>query len=100
MNDGLNCQSRSEIISVLASCEKVERAVLFGSRAMGTFRPASDVDLALFGEQLEARDLTSISFALEDLTVPQHVDLLLFDQVGNETLREHIIQQGVELFRR
>lgn len=98
MNDGLNTQSRSKIISVLAACDKVERVVLFGSRALGTFRQASDVDLCLFGDQLETRDLTPMSFALEDLTVAQSVDLLIFDNVGSKTLREHITRQGIEWY--
>lgn len=52
MNDGLTDEDREGIQSVLATCPKVQKAILFGSRAMGTFRSASDVDIALEGEGL------------------------------------------------
>jgi len=32
--------------------ELVERAILYGSRAKGTFKPGSDIDLALVGNKL------------------------------------------------
>ena len=49
MNDGLKEKNCKTIISILASNERVERVVLFGSRAMETFSPESDVDLILYG---------------------------------------------------
>ena len=42
MNDGLKDRHRREVIDILAAHPGVEKAVLFGSRAMGTFTPESD----------------------------------------------------------
>lgn len=36
MSDGLKVKHRAAIIATLAANDRVERAVLFGSRAMGT----------------------------------------------------------------
>ena len=41
MNDGLTQNQRTMIAAVLAACPSVEEAVLFGSRAMGNYKPAS-----------------------------------------------------------
>ena len=100
MTTGLKDAYRAAIIDVLASNEKVERAVLFGSRAVQSHRPASDVDLALFGDQLDLTDLAQISAAVEHLTVPQKVDLLLFNTVENKALRDHIVKNGIEWYKR
>ena len=52
MSDGLKAQHRTAIIATLAANNRVEQAVLFGSRAMGTNTVTSDVDIALFGQHL------------------------------------------------
>ncbi len=100
MNASLKETYRTAIVGVLASNEKVERAVLFGSRAVQSQRSASDVDLALFGDQLDLTDLAQMSAALEHLTVPQKVDLLLFNTVENQALRDHIVKNGIEWYKR
>ena len=56
MTDGLKDAHREAIIAVIAANDRVERAVLFGSRATGTNTVTSDVDIALFGDQLTLTD--------------------------------------------
>ena len=91
---------RTTIIEVLAANERVERAVLFGSRAMGTYRPASDVDIVLFGRDLTEKDWAGLVATLDESTVPQRVDLLLYDRIHSEALTNHIEKRGVEIYRR
>ena len=100
MTDGLKDTHRSAIVNLLRSNERVERAVLFGSRARQTFTQGSDVDIALFGESLTITDQARLAAAMEELTVPQRVDLLLYDRVENTSLRKHVQREGVELYRR
>ena len=100
MKTGLKEDHLKAIIEVLSSNPAVERAVLFGSRATGGFKPESDVDIALFGPDLTLSDLARLAAAMEALTVPQRVDLLLFDKIENPLLREHIEKEGIDLFIR
>ena len=100
MNDGLKERNRAKIRQVLASHPGVERAVLFGSRATGTYRPGSDVDLALAGDGLTHTDLGAIGAALEATTVPQTVDLVLWHSIGNRVLADHIRTIGIEFYVR
>ncbi len=100
MVDGLKDKRRNAIIEVLDANEHVERAVLFGSRAMETFTSGSDVDIALFGEKLTLADQGRLSAALEESTIPQQVDLVLHDRIDNDALREHIRRHGVEWYTR
>jgi len=48
---------------VLASHPEVEAAILYGSRALGRHRPASDIDLTLIGPALNATALAQIDRA-------------------------------------
>ena len=100
MTDGLKVVHREAIIAKIAANDRVERAVLFGSRATGTNTVSSDVDIALFGSGLTLTDQARLAAALDEIPMAQSVDLLLYDSVTNPTLREHIRRQGVEWFAR
>jgi predicted nucleotidyltransferase len=52
MNSGLDAGVVERIRGVLTQFPELERAVLYGSRAMGTFKPGSDIGLTLFGTAL------------------------------------------------
>ncbi len=45
MKFGLNERQLSLIVAAFGKFPEIERVVLFGSRAMGNFKPASDLDL-------------------------------------------------------
>ena len=96
MTDGLKVVHREAIIAKIAANDRVERAVLFGSRATGTNTVSSDVDIALFGDRLTLTDQARLAAALDEIPMAQSVDLLLYDSIHDRTLREHIRSQGVE----
>ena len=100
MTDGLNDVHREAIIAKIAANSRVERAVLFGSRATGTNTVSSDVDIALFGDRLTLTDQARLAAALDEIPMAQSVDLLLYNSIQDRTLREHIRNQGIELFAR
>jgi len=100
MTDGLKPEYRRVIIETLSANPKVERIVLFGSRAMGTFTPTSDIDLALFGDDLTLSDQAALTEAMAELSIPQRVDILIHHRIENQALREHIRKHGVEWFAR
>jgi len=100
MNDGLPERDRQKILAILTANPKVERVVLFGSRATGGFSSASDVDLALFGDALTLTDQARLAAQIERTTVPQEVDLLRFSTLSHAALRRHIEAEGVEWFLR
>ncbi len=66
MNHGLTNETLAEIHRVLAQQPEVEKAILYGSRAKGTQRTGSDVDLALIGPGLDDRILGRIADDFED----------------------------------
>jgi type I restriction enzyme S subunit len=100
MTDGLKDKHRRAIIDILSANERVERVILFGSRAMGTFTPTSDVDIVLYGTELTPTDRSKLAAAIDELTMPQQVDLLLHKSIKKKELLEHIEKYGVEWWRR
>ena len=98
MTDGLKDEHREAIIAAIAANDRVERAVLFGSRATGTNTVSSDVDIALVGDRLTLTDQARLSAVLDKFPMAQSVDLLLYDSIQDWTLREHIRRQGIEWY--
>ena len=87
---GLKNETVTEIKQILARHEEVEEAVLYGSRAMGNYRPGSDIDLTFKGEKLNLQLLNRISLELDDLLLPYTFDLSIYHHITNLDLIEHI----------
>ncbi len=100
MNDGLTERERSGIRSVLAAFPKVERAVLFGSRALGTSRRTSDVDLALEGKDLRLEDLVKLLARISELNLAVDPDFLIRADIKSPDLEEHIRKHGFDWYCR
>ena len=96
---GLSVQAVAAIRNVLAIHPAIERAILFGSRAKGNYKNGSDIDLAVFGA-VDDSELGKISWELDDLLLPWEIDLLQFDRITNQDLREHITRVGQVFYAR
>ncbi|CAG4995600.1 hypothetical protein DYBT9275_01677 [Dyadobacter sp. CECT 9275] len=95
---GLEEDEIAAIKNILAQHEEVEQAILYGSRAKGNFKPASDIDLVLKGEKLNITILNKIANELDDLLLPYIFDLSVFHQISNVDLLEHIERVGRVLY--
>ena len=100
MNHGLPESTVERIRCVLAHFPEVEKAVLYGSRAKGTHRPGSDIDLTLCGSGLGQTELARIDEELDDLLLPYKMDLSLFASLTHPELLDHIRRVGVPLYER
>ena len=96
---GLTDRELELIRSVLRRHPEVAEAKLFGSRAKGTARPNSDIDLALWGE-LSALLESRIRGELDELPTPYTYDVQRYDSIEHETLREHIDRVGKTIYVR
>jgi predicted nucleotidyltransferase len=100
MTYGLPERTVNQICTVLARYPQVERAVLYGSRAKGNFKPGSDIDLTLHGPDLTQKLCATIAEALDDLLLPYTIDLSVFADLKHPELEAHIQRVGVEFFER
>ena len=85
--------------SVFRRHPDIAEVILFGSRAKGTHRPQSDVDLALVGV---ADDLIAEAVAeiLEALPMPYRFDVKAHGRIKYQPLLDHIERVGVSLYKR
>jgi len=97
---GLSEKTIQTIHRLLRSYPLVEKAILYGSRAMGTYRPGSDIDLTLVGERLDLTVLQKIENELDDLLLPYKIDISIMRQIGNADLLEHIHHVGIVFFEK
>jgi len=100
MNDGLTPKYREEIRAILSKAAHVDRALLYGSRATGTFGRASDVDLALEGKDLRLSDLLSLRSEFAESSLPYEVDLVIRAEIVNPELENRIAKQGKVFYER
>ncbi len=97
---GLIESEQDQLITVLSSNVKIEKLVLFGSRAKGTFENGSDIDLALFGDELKLDDILNASILIDNLQLPYQVDLVIYDRIKEQKLKDHINRVGVILYQK
>ena len=100
MTFGLSGATTEKIRSVFARHPQVEKAVLYGSRAKGTFRNGSDIDLTLFGDGLTHELFSLISRELDDLLLPYSFDLSLFAHIRDADVIDHIRRVGVAFYEK
>ncbi|MBU1821665.1 MAG: nucleotidyltransferase domain-containing protein [Bacteroidetes bacterium] len=98
MNCGLDQEDIQSIQRVLATYPFVKKAILYGSRAKGTYQYNSDIDLTLLGENLTLTILFEIENELDDLLLPYKIDLSIFHKISNPYLVDHINRVGVVFY--
>jgi len=100
MQYGLENQIIEQIQLIFANVPEVEQVILYGSRAKGNFKNASDIDLTLFGKQLNLTILNNINWQLDDLLLPYTFDLSIYQQISNPDLLEHIRRIGIIIYKK
>lgn len=77
---------------------RIERVILYGSRAKGNYRPGSDIDLCVVGADLGVTDLLRIETEIDDLLLPWKVDLSLHHRIEDPGLLGHIERVGLPIY--
>jgi predicted nucleotidyltransferase len=100
MNHGLTDGTVAQIHEVITRFPEVEKALLYGSRAKGNFKPGSDIDLTLVGTALTSKILGQIRGELEDGLLPYTFDVSIMAQITQTDLIDHIRRVGVVFYER
>ena len=97
---GLKDTELAKLNEVFAANGRIERVVLYGSRAKGNYKPFSDVDITLEGDELTDTDLSRLSLAIDDLLLPYQFDISIFHTLKNEALIDHIRRMGITIYEK
>ena len=86
----MNAQEVIQETAKLCRSFYAKEIILYGSRAKGTARERSDIDIAVSG----VKDFDALVEAVEDLPTLYSVDLLNLDTCRNQWLLEDIREYG------
>lgn len=96
---GLSETELSTLREVFTKFDAIEEVILFGSRARGTHKKASDVDLAIKGKNIDLDTLAKLKYTLEEQTnLPYFFDVVIYDKISNDALKKAIDEGGVVLY--
>lgn len=101
MNIGLRESDIQYIKEVLRTYPEIEYAWIFGSRAKGNYKPGSDIDLAIDGENVNFTILATLHAELEgESPMPYMFDIVDFRHTTNKELKEHIERRGILIYKK
>lgn len=99
MRFGLPEKALENMCKIFARHPEIDQAILYGSRAMGNFKPGSDIDLTLIGEKVDLNLLLQVDNEIDDLLLPWMVDLSIFHNLENTELINHIETAGITIYK-
>ena len=98
---GISEYSFEIICRVMRGIPQIERALVFGSRAKGTYKKGSDIDIALMGEGVGEALAMDVSGRLnESEPLPYFVDIVALNALAPGAFRDHIQRVGKYLYER
>lgn len=92
-NFGLSEKTIEIIKKLLSNYPQIKEVKIFGSRAKGNYKLSSDIDLALFGN-INDKLLRHIASKLDELPTPYQFDVLNYNDIDNENLKNNIDKFG------
>ena len=97
---GVTPESFRLIMESFSKYPQIREVVLFGSRAKGTYKTGSDIDLAIKGD----RPLPDVALNLqawlnEELPIPYKVDVVDYHSLSRQNLIEHIDRVGISIYK-
>lgn len=96
---GIPALDYQKIVSVLQKFPEISKVILYGSRARGDQKHSSDIDLTIFGKNLESTLLSKIETDIDDLLLPYKIDLSIYDHLDNKSLVSNIDTQGLLFYQ-
>ncbi|MFW5830953.1 MAG: nucleotidyltransferase domain-containing protein [Prolixibacteraceae bacterium] len=92
---GIKPKSFQMILSALSEFREIEKAGIYGSRALGTYKPGSDIDLVLYGNKITEDTILKLKVKLEhELPIPYYFDLIHYQTISNLNMKQHIDEQS------
>ena len=76
----------------------VREVRVFGSRATGQARRASDIDVAIFAPDATAMEWSDICEALENAPIIYELDIVRLEGTTSERLKEKIEREGIAIY--
>lgn len=99
MKYGLRDEQLTVIVETIKTFARIERAVIFGSRARGDYKSTSDIDIAIYGRDLTSTEVNLLRDNLEQLDIIYKFDVVDVYKLTKQKLVENIEQEGIEIYK-
>ena len=101
MSDGLRPSDIQYLVTIFKGFPEIEKAILFGSRAKGTHKPGSDVDIAVLGDKIDFDAIARLHTMLEEESpMPYFFDILDYSHTPHADIRAHVDRVGIVIYER
>lgn len=97
---GLKTHCIKDIINALKLQPEVEEALIFGSRAMGTYKNGSDIDIAIKGDKISFDTLSTLRLRLDELPYLYMYDVIDYKKISNPAVTAHIDELGIIFYKK
>ena len=97
-NFGLPKRTINELLDYFKTKSEIEKVVIYGSRAKGTFHNGSDIDFAIWAD--EDTNFSRIAGELYDLPTPYKFDVINYKTLTHENLKASIDRDGIEFYKK
>ena len=95
---GLPDRTVNELINFFKSKPEIEKVLIYGSRAKGTFKNGSDIDFAIWTDDEE--NSYRIAWELDELSTPYKFDVTSYKSLTNEKFKKSIDLDGKLFYSR
>ncbi len=95
---GLPQRTIDELLDYFLSNPEIEKVLIFGSRAKGTYHAGSDIDFAIWTKDHE--NFFKISARLDELPTPYKFDIIDYRALMNEGLKTSIDNDGILFYEK
>ena len=95
----LNKKIINQIIEIITKHRPVQKIIIFGSRATSQNTPSSDIDIAIIDPDWSSKDINLVKNELEEnIKTPLKLDLLHYNTLNKEALKQSIIEDGFTIY--
>ncbi|MCR4431693.1 MAG: nucleotidyltransferase domain-containing protein [Tepidanaerobacteraceae bacterium] len=90
----------NKLVKIFKKYTSIEKVLLFGSRARGDFSKVSDIDIAVFSEDISDRDFNLLIDEINQIDIALSFDVVHYDKLAKASLRNEILKDGVVMYER
>lgn len=95
-NFGLPQRTIDELLNYFKQKTEIEKVVIYGSRAKGTYHNGSDIDFAIWTDNHE--NISRIQSELDDLQTPYMFDVTDYKALNHDGLKNSIDKFGKQFY--
>lgn len=95
---GLPKRTYNELLEYFQSQPSIEKVVLFGSRAKGTYHNGSDIDFAIWIN--DNNNVSKILYDLDELPTPYKFDVINYKTLTHTEMKNNIDNEGKLFYKK